>query len=291
MKVRMVKQDGQDIFSVYDYLEHALENKAQDKAAAARTYWNEKVKTDKEFKREIDRFLADTRFQKWDVSKGKYVNCRGPMQVGVNMEGLQRITLLLGGKIGEAYRTGVVELCTRYFAGDRSMISEIEDNSVSTAPIHVMARNAINSRAIADENLSQGGTEPSGALDEVMPDGSSDEAMPDWETMVRIDQNTIDMVHMVHSMVPMVEEFSALAPVVSALRAECAHEKHMRHKADGRLSGQVRQANALTVQKVEFWKQQAAAEKERGNEDRQHVKDCHVQILRMAEIIASRCVA
>ena len=277
--IRMVKINSRDIFSLYDYLEYALENKAKDKVAAARTFWNEKVKTDHQFQMEISRFLSVTRFQKWDDSQGKYVNCRGALQVGVTMEGLQRITLLLGGKIGQAYRAGVVDLCTRYLAGDRSMISEIEDNAASEEPIHAMARNALSSRHIEIEE--------GGAGDEVMADTAwtMDDPM-DRDTVMRIDQNTREVVLAVQSMVPMVQEFSALAPVVQALRAECAQERHMRHQADGRLSGQVRQANAATLQQAEFWKRQASQERTRGDEERQHVKDCHAQIMRLAELVA-----
>ena len=293
-KIRMVKMDGRDIFSLYDYLEYALENKAKDKVAAARTFWNEKVKTDHQFQMEISRFLSVTRFQKWDDSQGKYVNSRGPMHVGVTMQGLQHITLLLGGKIGEAYRAGVVELATRYFAGDRTMIQEIEDNAISDLPINQLARNALNTSSALE-----GGNEPMQVKEETY-DTEPDEA-PDMrmQLALRMDQN-------ITSMLPTMQQFSGLVPVMQQLQSDCARERHLRHQADGRLGSEVRQLNQVVRQEADFWKEQARkaearadkhelkADKHalkaeaRADKERQHMDACYERIMQLTELVMKR---
>ena len=61
----------------------------------------------------------------------------------MDIRGLQRLIALLGGKIGAEYRRLAETTLTRLIAGDESMISEIETNAASDAPIQTLAREAL----------------------------------------------------------------------------------------------------------------------------------------------------
>jgi len=60
-----------------------------------------------------------------------------------DIQGLQRILTILGGKVAAEYRRILNDLFLRYMAGDLSMISELEDNAASDAPANVLARDAL----------------------------------------------------------------------------------------------------------------------------------------------------
>ena len=126
--MRMVQVDGTDIFSLHDFLEHALKNNAKDKEKAARNYWIEKVRTDEQFRDEVAPFITETRFQRWDDTQGKYMTSRGPKQVGITLQGLLHVTNLLGSKISAAFRHNTMEILRRYLDGDTSMCIEIQEN-------------------------------------------------------------------------------------------------------------------------------------------------------------------
>ena len=60
----------------------------------------------------------------------------------MTIRGLQRLLMILGGKVASQYREIVEGVFTRYMAGDTSLIEEIRDNAASDAPVNVMARTA-----------------------------------------------------------------------------------------------------------------------------------------------------
>ena len=61
----------------------------------------------------------------------------------MTIRGLQRLLMILGGKVAAEYREIVEGVFTRYMAGDTSLIEEVRANAVSDAPENVMARQAL----------------------------------------------------------------------------------------------------------------------------------------------------
>ena len=61
----------------------------------------------------------------------------------MTLRGLQRLLMILGGKVASQYREIVEGVFTRYMAGDTSLIEEVRDNAASDAPVNVMARTAL----------------------------------------------------------------------------------------------------------------------------------------------------
>jgi hypothetical protein len=61
----------------------------------------------------------------------------------MTLRGLQRLMMILGGKVAADFRQIVEGVFTRYMSGDRSMLQEVEANAVSTAPIHQAYRQAL----------------------------------------------------------------------------------------------------------------------------------------------------
>ena len=61
----------------------------------------------------------------------------------MTIRGLQRLLMILGGKVATEYREIVESVFTRYTAGDTSLIEEVRANAVSDAPEIVMARQAL----------------------------------------------------------------------------------------------------------------------------------------------------
>jgi len=58
------------------------------------------------------------------------------------------LIMVLPGKIAKEFRLKFVEIIKRYLAGDKSLIQEIQANAESDAPIHKMARDAMDAEAI-----------------------------------------------------------------------------------------------------------------------------------------------
>ena len=55
----------------------------------------------------------------------------------MTIRGLQRLLMILGGKVAAEYRAIVESVFTRYTAGDTSLIEEVRANAVSDAPENV----------------------------------------------------------------------------------------------------------------------------------------------------------
>jgi hypothetical protein len=77
----------------------------------------------------------------------------------MTIRGLQRLLMILGGKVASEYRAIVETTFTRVMAGDRSLIQVIESNATSAAPLHTAFRNAL------ANDPSPGGILPDSALD------------------------------------------------------------------------------------------------------------------------------
>ena len=61
----------------------------------------------------------------------------------MTIRGLQRLLMILGGKVASEFREIVEGVFTRYMAGDTSLIEEVRANAASDALGNVMARKAL----------------------------------------------------------------------------------------------------------------------------------------------------
>jgi hypothetical protein len=72
---------------------------------------------------------------------------RTPM---MTLRALQRLVLILGGKVAAEFRHIVEGVFTRFQSGDLTMIEEIRANAVSDAPIHQAYRQALAQEPVLD---------------------------------------------------------------------------------------------------------------------------------------------
>jgi hypothetical protein len=63
----------------------------------------------------------------------------------ITFRGALKLIMFLPGDVAKKHRSAMTSILTRYFAGDPSLLKEIENNSISTEPINQMAREAANS--------------------------------------------------------------------------------------------------------------------------------------------------
>jgi len=101
----------------------------QDNKHASTTWIN--LADDK--KKEVSKFLGNFKFT-------------GPGQKEqpvITFPGALKLMMWLPGENAKNMRTKAADILTRYFAGDKSLMKEIESNAASDAPLNVMARNAI----------------------------------------------------------------------------------------------------------------------------------------------------
>jgi hypothetical protein len=68
----------------------------------------------------------------------------------MTLRGLQRLLMILGGKVAADFRQIVEGVFTRYISGDLSMIEEIRRNAASDAPIHQAYRQALAQEPVVD---------------------------------------------------------------------------------------------------------------------------------------------
>ena len=61
----------------------------------------------------------------------------------MNLRGLQRLMMILGGNVAAEFLHIIEGVFTRYMAGDRTMLQEVNANAVSDAPIHQAYRQAL----------------------------------------------------------------------------------------------------------------------------------------------------
>jgi hypothetical protein len=126
----MKAPDGRTVFSVFDAMWNtgAYAGKSGVNMAFGRLIAN-----GSEYRDEV---LNSCEYLKFAGSGQRNTPC-------MDIRGLQRLIALLGGKIGAEYRRLAETTLTRLVAGDESMISEIEENAASDAPIQTLAREAL----------------------------------------------------------------------------------------------------------------------------------------------------
>ena len=138
---RIIKEDGTHLFSVYDFITIACQKK-DDGGHARKTYSN-LVKDSCEFKKEVLKLVHYCQFPD---------GARQRETPTMTIRGLQRLLMILGGKVAANFRKEVEGTFTRVMAGDTSLIQEIRDNAVSTSPVHQVFRQALVEEPISDED-------------------------------------------------------------------------------------------------------------------------------------------
>ena len=61
----------------------------------------------------------------------------------ITFPGALKLIMFLPGEVAKKHRSAMVTILTRYFAGDASLLNEIETNAASESPIHQMTREAL----------------------------------------------------------------------------------------------------------------------------------------------------
>ena len=61
----------------------------------------------------------------------------------ITFQGALKLIMFLPGEVAKKHRSAMVSILTRYFAGDASLLKEIEANAASESPIQQMAREAL----------------------------------------------------------------------------------------------------------------------------------------------------
>ena len=111
-----VKEDGTHIFAVFDFISLACHKK--DNGAYARKTYSNLVKEGSEFKEEMLNLVQYYQFTGAGQRETPTMTIRG----------LQRLLMILGGKVAEAFRVETLIILQRYLDGDHSMCQEISEN-------------------------------------------------------------------------------------------------------------------------------------------------------------------
>ena len=144
--VRAKKISDIQVFSVFDVMNLVYPTMSD-------SWKNKKWKTlteNSEFKDELEFTEEYLKYQDEDVTSNNTKKRRFRKTPVMTIQGLQRLLVILGGKHAGEFRTIVLGVFTRYMAGDRSMIEEVEANAVSTAPIHQAYRQALAQEPVVD---------------------------------------------------------------------------------------------------------------------------------------------
>ena len=128
--------DGNQFFSVYDFIHKVC--KYKDNGAHSRKVYQRLTAEGSEFKKEIEESRVLIKFP-------------GPGQretPAMTIRGLQRILMILEGKVAADFRALVEGTFTRVMAGDTSLISVIQANAASNAPIQQAYKAALQAEPV-----------------------------------------------------------------------------------------------------------------------------------------------
>jgi hypothetical protein len=132
-----ITADGEHVFSVYDFLDLVCPN---SKSYASVT-WSRLTDENSVYRDEIKFTMVYLKLQNVGLSDDKKRRFRKTPVM--TLQGLQHLLVILGNKVSAEFRQIVLGVFTRYMAGDRSMLQEVEANAVSDAPIHQAYRQAL----------------------------------------------------------------------------------------------------------------------------------------------------
>jgi len=127
----MVGSDGMQIFSIYDFMTNACGY--GNSGASARNEFKRLISDGSEHKNEV---VASCYYCKFPGARQRDTPC-------MTIRGLQRLLMILGGKVAAKYRELVEGTFTRIMAGDQSLIEVINANAASQDPVHQAYRAAL----------------------------------------------------------------------------------------------------------------------------------------------------
>lgn len=133
MKVEAEGVDEKDKwwFSVYDFVNFVCDK--DPKGPYAKSTFQRLIKNDSEYAKEVDTLCIGLKF----AGRGQQLTpC-------MTIKGLQRLLMILGGKVAAEYRAIAEGVMTRYLAGDASLLPEIRANAASNAPLNRACRAAL----------------------------------------------------------------------------------------------------------------------------------------------------
>lgn len=133
------KQDDNGMwwFSVYNFINFVCDK--EEGSSYHYVTWKRLVSETSEHRDEV---LTHCKYLKFAGSGQRDTPC-------MTIKGLQRLLMLLGGKVAGEYRQIVEGVFTRYMAGDTSLVEEIRANAASDAPVQQLCRNALEHEAPA----------------------------------------------------------------------------------------------------------------------------------------------
>ena len=131
--------DAKQVFSVYD----SMALFCGKSEAYARTLWSRLISEKSTYKAELEGLV-------YSVTLRNAANNKPYDTPAMTLRGLQRLVMILGGKVAADFRVIVLGVFTRYMAGDTSMIEEIRSNAASSAPIHQAYRQALAQEPVVD---------------------------------------------------------------------------------------------------------------------------------------------
>lgn len=133
----MFEKGVTQVFSVYDFMTVAC--KYESSGAAARKEFKRLTRDGSEYKDEIVASCHSLHFP----------GQRGPATPCMTIRGLQRLLMILGGKVAAEFRQIIEGTFTRVMAGDQSLIEVINANAASEAPVHQAFRAALAQEPVA----------------------------------------------------------------------------------------------------------------------------------------------
>ena len=75
-------------------------------------------------------------------------------QIVITFKGALKLVMWIGGENAKTYRSAMVEILQRYYAGDVSLLDEVEANAQSSGPVQQMARASLAAESQEEEALS-----------------------------------------------------------------------------------------------------------------------------------------
>ena len=206
-------------------------------------------------------------------------------QTVIQLQGALKVIMWLPGDMAKGLRSKACDLLTRVLAGDASLHAEIEGNAASAAPLNEFAR-----ASLPDSDAMRGIETSIKTL--VATNAQQAEAMRIQASFVASMESSLTTFKSIQAAEKTNHEAER-----ARLLADNAHERHLRHQADGRYGSGVREANKETRAQAAFWERQAHRGEQMVQEQRGWMRDMGERLaemqavtLRLAERLADRAV-
>jgi hypothetical protein len=141
--IRGKEHEGAQCFSVYDFMSTACGKVG--KVSYAKNTFSRLVQDGSEYKNEVDTLCV---YLKFSGTGQRETPC-------MTIRGLQRLLMILGGKVAADFRAIVEGTFTRVMAGDQSLIEVINANAASQAPVQQAFRAALEQEPVVEPALDE----------------------------------------------------------------------------------------------------------------------------------------